>query len=427
MKNPDARARGAAAVWVPLAELAPWDKNPRKNDHRVPEAMESLRRFGFCAPIVCWASERMIVAGHARRKAMRAILEADPTLEREENRRLRESLTGPSPSHVPVRFREFASAQEAEAYALRDNNPIGEWDEDALRDVLAELYADEVDLTGLGWSAGEIEGLLASGEPLNGIDEEPGPLVAVPRSRVGEVYELGPHLLACGDSTDAEVWRELMGDSVARGMWTDPPYGVGYVGKTGDALEIENDKLGPEALEKLLLESIGAGLAHCADGAATYVASPAANLQLVFMRALDRLELLRHTLVWVKDQFVLGHSDYHYRHEPIFYGWKPGKRYFTPERTHTSVLEFARPRRNDIHPTMKPVELVRHCVRNSTRPGDLVIDPFSGSGTTIIAAAAEGRVARAIELDPRYVDATRIRWTAFARSAGVDPGSGALE
>lgn len=151
-------------------------------------------------------------------------------------------------------------------------------------------------------------------------------------------------------------------------------------------------------------------------------------LHLPFAITLYELGVWRQTLTWLKHHFVFGRRDYHYRHEPIFYGWTPGAaHYFVDDRTQDSVLEFDRPSRSPEHPTMKPVALVQKCIENSSKPGWLVGDPFGGSGTTLIACAQSGRVARLIELAPRYCDVIRRRWTKFATSAGVDPGAGALD
>lgn len=420
-------ARDLAAEWVAVEELHRWAKNPRKiGKTNVDEARRSLQRFGFGAPIVAWRERNMIVAGHARMAGMLELLREDPELKTAENGTLRASL-GPTPRHVPVRYRSFTSEQEAEAYALRDNNAIGAWDDERLAELLKGLQAQEIDLDGLGWSERELLKLVGPpGGGLGGVDEEPGPLTSDPQPKLGEVYELGPHRLVCGDSTDAGAWDLLLRGEKVQLVWTDPPYGVDYVGKTADALTIENDALPDDKLLALLVASMGMAKARSSSGCAFYVASPAGRRCMVFQDALTELGVFEHTLIWAKDQFVMSRCDYHYQHEPIFYGWTDGHHYFTPERTHSSLLEFARPRRNDIHPTMKPVELVRYCIRNSSKPGWLVADPFGGSGTTLIAAASEGRVARLIELDPRYCDAIRKRWTTFAESAGAEPGEGAL-
>jgi site-specific DNA-methyltransferase (adenine-specific) len=233
--------------------------------------------------------------------------------------------------------------------------------------------------------------------------------------------------LVCGDSRDDAAWNLLMGDERAQMVWTDPPYGVSYVGKTAESLTINNDSLSEVQLLEFLRQAFKACAERCRPGSAWYVASPAGPLFGAFGIALKEIDAWRHTLVWVKQQFVLGRADYHYRHEPIFYGWLPGaSHYFIEDRTQDSVLEFDRPHRSSDHPTMKPVALVRKCIENSSMPGWIVVDPFGGSGTTLAACVEAGRVARLIELDPRYCDVIRRRWGTLAISAGIDPGPDAI-
>lgn len=203
-------------------------------------------------------------------------------------------------------------------------------------------------------------------------------------------------------------------------LWTDPPYGVDYVGKTKDALTIQNDT---GDIEGFLLAVFGACDAVLAPGARFYVACPAVQRGTQFRLAVNGAGWTLHqTLVWVKDSMVLGHSDYHYRHEDILYGWKPGPgrigrgahegtRWYG-DHSQTSVFEVPRPKRNAEHPTMKPVELVTRCLANSARRGDVILDTFGGSGTTLLAAEAQGLDARLMEVDPRYCDVIVARWEA---------------
>lgn len=211
-------------------------------------------------------------------------------------------------------------------------------------------------------------------------------------------------------------------------VWTDPPYGVDYEGKTADALKIENDALDDKSLEHLLEATFRAGLERCKAGAAWYVAAPAGPRTHIFATVLLRLGIWRQTLVWIKDRFVLGHSDYHYRYEPIYLGYGPivagiGRRgrggggWYGDNAADTN-LEVPRPSANREHPTMKPVELIAMCLKNSTAPGMTVADPFAGSGSTLIACHAIGRKARLIELDPRYADVICRR---FQEHTGITP------
>ena len=222
----------------------------------------------------------------------------------------------------------------------------------------------------------------------------------------------------CGDSTDEADVNCLMNGEVAACMWTDPPYGVSYVGKTKDALTIEND--GAAGLPDLLYAAFKNADQVLMGGAPFYIAHPPGAQQLVFLQTVvDVGWVIHEQLVWVKDSMVLGHSDYHYKHEPVLYGWTPGEgrpgrgahdgTHWYGDNSQVSVFEIPRPKRSEEHPTMKPPELVEAMLKNSTRRADLVYEPFSGSGTTIVACERLGRRCRAIELDPAYVAVTLQR------------------
>ncbi len=205
-----------------------------------------------------------------------------------------------------------------------------------------------------------------------------------------------------------------MGGGMADCLWTDPPYGVAYVGKTKDALEIENDNLDEGALEEFLRSSLGCAFAVSNAGASWYVAAPARPLNLMFSIVLKEFGVWRQTLNWIKSSMVLGRSDYHYQHEPIFYGWKPGAAHsWYSDRKQTTTLNFDKPHRNGEHPTMKPVELVEYCLSNSSKAGNSILDIFGGSGTTLIASEKLGRKCHLMELDPKYCDVIISRWENF--------------
>lgn len=209
----------------------------------------------------------------------------------------------------------------------------------------------------------------------------------------------------CGDSTVKEDVERLMDGRKADMIFTDPPYGVSYVGKTKDALKIENDGLDDDgSLRSFLSSFVMEMLAVLEDGGPVYVAAPARPLNQTFADVLKENGVWRQTLNWVKDSMVLGRSDYHYRHEPIFYGWKPGKHVWYGDRTQTTVWEIPRPKRSAEHPTMKPVALVEKALINSSQESSLVYDPFLGSGTTLIACENLGRTCYSLEIDPKYVD-----------------------
>lgn len=383
----------------------PYARNARKIDARAVSAVAgSIKEFGFKSPILVDA-EGVIIAGHTRLQAAQSLgLES-----------------------VPVIICNDLTPDQVKAYRLADNRvaEFSEWDAELLKLELGDIEL-EMDFAGFDelvaeLGDGEAE-TMEEGDP----DEVPAEAAGEPISQRGEVYELGPHRLMCGDSTSAEDWQAILGDEIGDAVMTDPPYGVNYVGKTKDALPVENDD--PEGLPALLDGALSIMFDRCRPGSAWYVAAPPGPLFLHFANWMNGREILRQTLIWVKDSMVLGHSDYHYKHEPIFYGWKPGASHRgPPDRTQVSVWEVARPKRSAEHPTMKPVELYEKMMNNSTAPGELVLEPFGGSGTTLIAAAKTGRICRAMEIAPRYCDVIRKRWTKFAKENGQDPGTGAFE
>jgi DNA modification methylase len=244
-------------------------------------------------------------------------------------------------------------------------------------------------------------------------------LPARPRSRPGDVWELGAHRVACGDATDPTLLQSLARGEEADLLWTDPPYGVDYVGKSPRALRLAND--GRAGIGSLLRAAFASADAILRAGAAVYVAHPAGAQSVEFAQAfLEQGWRLRQTLVWVKDAMVLGHADYHYRHEPILYGNKPGpgrwgrgQQGWYGGNAETSVLEIPRPKASRDHPTAKPVGLVRRCLQNSSERGQSVLDPFLGSGATLIACEELGRRCLGVEIDPRYTDVAVSRWERF--------------
>lgn len=303
---------------------------------------------------------------------------------------------------------------------------LGDYDER----LLAELLSDLPDLDGTGYEPGDLDALVQSltgGEPVAGHtdpDEAPEP-PPEPVSAVGDVWLLGEHRLAVGDATEPAAWDAALDGRQADLLWTDPPYGVAYVGKTKDALRIENDTLEGDGLTAFLRAALEPAVPHTRPGACWYVAAPSGPAFLSFAVVLSELEVWRQTLAWVKDQFVMGHSDYHYRHEAVFYGWTPGAAHQAPpDRTQDTVHEVARPKASRDHPTMKPVELIEKHLSNSSAPGSLVVDPFGGSGSTLMAAHRMRRRASLIELDPRYADVICRRFQDYADTVPVRADTG---
>jgi DNA modification methylase len=390
-------------LW-PTARPVPYPKNARTTSTRAIDAVAaSLKEFGWRQPIVVDAHD-VIVAGHKRLLAAQKL-----------------GLT-----HVPVHVAVGLTAAQCKAYRLMDNrsNQNSEWDLELLAAEMAELVG-QIDVSLTGFEAAQIAEYLA---PPASTEPDDVPIEAPPRAKKGDLWRLGEHLLLCGDSSAAESFARFAPLS-PRLLWTDPPYGVDYVGKTKDALKIEGDgRAGLEALLKPAFANCGTLLAASSP---FYIAHSGRPVQLAVWAAVPADWRVHQQLTWVKDSMVLGHSDYHYRHESILYGYTPGPgrpgrgkhegtRWFGGD-AQTSVLQFARPKRSEEHPTMKPVDLIVRCLTNSSERGDLVLDPFSGSGSTLMACELTGRVCLGIEIDPKYVDVIIARWeTMSGKKATLD-------
>ena len=401
---------------MPLNAIMGAERNPKKHAHE--DIGRSIGRFGYVEPCVLDERTSRLVAGHGRVQALRVAKkkgDAPP-----QGIELREGEW-----FVPV-LRGWASRSDAEAqaYLVASNNLTtkGGWQNGELLELLQDLERQAA-LDGTGYDSEDLEALLKAvaleQEAKEGnTDPDEVPDVSDPGSVcTGDLYALGEHRLLCGDSTRARDVDLVMGDELADLVWTDPPYGVSYESQAG---KVHNDD--PHQLAGILRGGLGACFRAMKPGAFIYVAHPAGVRSMVFY---DEIRAAGFTykagLVWVKDSLVLGHSDYHFRHEPISYAMKPtadGRRGrsgtgWYGDDSQTSVFEVPKPKRSDDHPTMKPVELVEAMVRNSSAPGHLVFEPFSGSGTTLMACERLGRRARAIELDPVYVNRTIARWEAF--------------
>lgn len=381
----------SAAEWVHVDELRPWEKNPRKNDPAVPRVAESIKRFGFVSPIVVWQGGNRMVAGHTRLKAMRALLKESPGFV---------AKGAPAPGMVRVAFHEFADEHEADVYALADNRlgEIAEWDDDAVADITRQWSKEDVAVAGFD----DDEPAAELGDP----DDVPdGPAQGEAVTQRGDLWLLGEHRLLCGDSTsEADVARVMNGERAVR-LWTDPPYNVAYVGKTKDALTIKNDSMDDVAFRAFLVAAFSAADAVMAHGAVFYIAH--ADSEGFNFRGATRDVgwKMAQCLIWAKDVFVMGRQDYHWKHEPILYGWKPGAGHHSvKDRTQDTLWEIPRPKRSEEHPTMKPVALITRAIQNSSSKGALVLDVFGGSGTTLIACEETQRLARLVELDPHYCD-----------------------
>jgi DNA modification methylase len=429
---------------VSIESVHPMQANARRHGGRNLGAIKaSLQRFGQQKPIVV-GPDGAILAGNGTWVAAKAL--GWPEIEI-----TRSDLVGP----------------EATAYAIADNRTaeLAEWDDAILAEALAGLQsADEALAAATGFSPGEIERLMAQ---VRGItrqadaDAIPDPPETA-ESTPGAVYRLGRHRVSCGDATRVDDVMRLVGHRKVHLLLTDPPYNVAYEGKTAAALKIANDSMDAAAFRQFLTAAFAAADRAMRPGAPFYIWHADTEGLAFRLACQEAAWAVRQCLVWAKQTAVLGRQDYHWRHEPCLYGWKPGASHLwfadrkqttllkarvdwhltrmpdgycvtidgatylirgdnlTVCRTDTTLLEFDRPSRSTDHPTMKPVALFEYLMVNSTQRGTSVLDPFAGSGTTLLAAERTGRTAWCIELDPRYVDVIRRRWAEFVHGEGCD-------
>jgi len=383
----------------PTEKLIPYARNARThNAAQISQIAASIVEFGFTNPILA-GSDNIIVAGHGRLAAAQQL----------------------GLKQVPVVILDHLSPAQRKALIIADNK-IAEnagWDDELLRTELQELIDDDFDLDLTGFDPDELADLMAGDEPNNqGLsDEDNAPQTSdVTISKTGDIWLMGKHRLLCGDSTDAESYEVLMNGTEADMIFTDPPYNVDYANTAKDKMRgtnrpILNDNLG-DGFFDFLLAAFKPMLQHCKGG--IYIAMSSSELdtlQAAFRVAGGKWSTF---IIWAKNTFTLGRADYQRQYEPILYGWPDGKtRHWCGARDQGDVWSIKKPAKNDLHPTMKPVELVERAIRNSSRPNDIVLDPFGGSGTTLIAAEKSGRQARLIELDPKYVDVIVRRWQTF--------------
>lgn len=381
----------------PIDRLIPYARNPRKNDEVVDKMAAAIQEFGFRIPIVA-RSDGAVVDGHLRLKAAQRL-----------------GLT-----EVPVALADDLSEAQIKAFRLLANRSASwaEWDDELLQLELEDLKDLGFDLAHTGFTDEELADFLEGGEAGSGnSDEDAVPEAPVtPITKPGDVYVLGNHRLLCGDSTVLSNVEMVLDGALADMVFTDPPYNVDYGNTAKDKMRgnnrtIMNDNLG-EGFEAFLYDACVNMLAVCKG--AIYVcmsSSELHTLQKAFVAAGGKWSTF---VIWAKNTFTLGRSDYQRQYEPILYGWKQGTDHFwCGARDQGDVWFVNKPRVNDLHPTMKPVELVERAIHNSSKNRDIVLDCFGGSGTTLIACEKAGRQARLIELDPKYCDVIVQRWEEF--------------
>lgn len=428
----------------PLERLRPYVNALRKNDGCVERMAEAIRVYGFRIPILA-RRDGEIVDGELRFKAARLLGLAE----------------------VPVLPADGLTDEQIRAFRLLVNRSAtwAEWNAEAVAVELAELRALDIDLAQTGFDAKEIDRYLHSHLQDDKDPDAVPDVPAVPVTRRDDVWNLGPHRLLCGDATYLSDYMHLMVLSYpdetgvyprikAAVIWTDPPYNVAYKGKAGT---IKNDSMSDKAFATFLQDAFSSMACFIEPGGAVYVAhADAGSTGLAFRREFQKAGFkLSSCLVWRKNQAVLSRADYHWQHEPILYGWRPGAPHrWCGDRKQTTVLDafptavpvreedgrtgwlvadgerllritgadvlveelqpsiihVPKPQASEQHPTMKPVALIERMLMNSSARGDTVLDPFGGSGSTLMACERLGRVCRTMELDPRFVDVIILRW-----------------
>lgn len=431
-----------------VAELLPYARNARTHsEDQIKEIAASMVEFGYTNPVL--ADSRGIVAGHGRVLGAGLLYAAGTAIKLPSGELLPVGM-------VPVLDCEGWSDTKRKAYILADNKLAmnSGWDLPLLRLELEELKAEGFDLSLTGFGDTELAELFDPVTEENGQDPDEVPAVPeVPHSVMGDVWLLGPHRVRCGDSTQMSDWDALMQGELADLQFCDPPYNVAY--ESALAGSIKNDSMGDKAFYDFLLGFYTCSFAVMKKGGAIYVAhadSEGANFRQAFKDAGFKLA---SCLMWVKNALVMGRGDFHYKHEPILYGWKtggphkwwggrkqttvqdlgdrspfekmPDGRYavrngdsvmyvtgdVVVEESPSTIISVAKPKRSALHPTMKPVELIEILIRNNGRAKDIVIDGFGGSGSTLIAAERLGMVARLMEFDEKFVDVICARYYGY--------------
>lgn len=386
--------------------LIPYARNARTHSaEQVAQIAASIVEFGFVNPILA-GSNGVIVAGHGRLLAARKL----------------------GLPEVPVVVLDHLGETQRRAYIIADNKLAmnAGWDEEMLKVELDALRDESFALDLVGFSEEELDALM--GEPTregltdeDAVPEEQETVVTVP----GDVWVLGDHRLLCGDATQMADIEKVLDGGLADMVFCDPPYSVSYTGKTARKLTIQNDSLGAGFYD-FLRESCANMLAVCKG--AIYICMSSSELHTLFRAFTDAGGHWSTFVIWAKHHFTLGRSDYQRMYEPILYGWRDGTRHFwCGDRDQGDVWFIKRPMANLEHPTMKPVELVERALRNSSKTRDTILDPFGGSGTTLIACEKSGRHARLIELEPKYCDVIIRRWELFSGEKAVLHGGGTFE
>lgn len=380
-------------VYMETTKLKLNPKNPRKNEDAVKTVMKSIEKYGFKNPLIA-DSNLVVYCGNTRLKAAKKL----------------------GLKEVPVIIADDLTPEQIREYALIDNksSEIADWDYELLQEELKELDFSDFDLD---WGISE---------PTTEVVEDDFDVDATvdkikePRTRLGDIYQLAEHRLMCGDSTKPDDVQRLMDGALADLLLTDPPYNVDYEGKTGEKLKIENDKQSDADFRAFLQAAFCCAKDIMKPGAAFYIWHADSEGYNFRGACVDAGLIVHQCLIWKKNSMVLGRQDYQWQHEPCLYGWKEGAAHnWYSDRKQTTILEFDKPLRSEAHPTMKPVPLFAYLIQNSTKEGELTVDLFAGSGTSIIAGEQLKRKVYAMELDSKYCDVIIERWENLTKNKAV--------
>ena len=382
-----------------VIDLIPYINNSRThNEEQINQIVASINEFGFTNPLLIDEKDN-IIAGHGR-------LLASKKLGMEE---------------VPCIVLSGLTEAQKKAYIIADNKLAlnAGWDDELLNLELENLKELDFDISLTGFNIDELDDVLGEEKEVEEDDFDCTP-PEEPKSKYGQIYRLGTHYLMCGDSTKLEDVEKLMGETKADLLITDPPYNVNYEGGTKDKLKIENDNMSNDEFYQFLNNVFINAYTVLKDGASFYVWY--ASREVVnFQTSIEKSGLtVKQELIWNKNSLVMGRQDYQWKHEPCLYGWKEtDKHNWYSDRSQTTVIDWDRPKKSDLHPTMKPIGLFDYQIKNSSKAGDNILDLFGGSGTTIMACEQNNRSAFVMEYDPRYVDVIIKRWESFTGEKAV--------
>ena len=375
-----------------INDLKKYHKNAKKHPkEQVNRIANSIKEFGMCDPIGVWGKDNLIIEGHGRLMALKKL----------------------GYTEAPIIRLDHLSEEQRKAYTLAHNKSAeSEWDFEILSDELKSIV--DIDMMEFGFD------LSLDEEEPKVIEDEIPEIPVEPKAKYGDIYQLGNHRLMCGDATVLEDVRTLMNDNKADLLLTDPPYNVDYEGKTKDSLKIKNDNMGDNQFKQFLTDSFSNANDVMKEGASFYIWHADSEGYNFRSACKDVSWKVRQCLIWNKNTMVMGRQDYQWKHEPCLYGWKEGASHnWYSDRKQTTILEFNKPNKSELHPTMKPLDLFAYQMKNSTAKGDIVLDLFGGSGTTLMVSEQLDRNAYVMELDPRYVDAIINRWENMTGSKGV--------